>query len=330
MKFIKTALIIAMAAFVMSCDPVDNPTGDNTDDPIETPTDTTQTPTPEVPVDSTETPEPEIPVVEKPEVQENAWSIIGNFAGFDYDADFYMTEFPAGSGIYQTQMLPFRAGDEFYLRFNNSDDKKIGVDGGVISWPDIRTLSNAIAKNFTPAVENGGNIVISEEQAGEQVVVYDSNLGIVYLLGWAFIGEVEGSDWDLYLPLVIYEDAVRMTQDGQFVIFNVLFEGEWQIWDGISRCKYGINPSEEIDGEDMYPMNTMRLPVPNTGVGGGDWVNTTNMNATVDGDNLHVEGEWVRKYRFVIMFGCLYKELPGDFAMTIELPEYDDSIDPNL
>ncbi len=328
MKFIKTALIIAMAAFAMSCNPVETP--DNTDDPTETPTDTTQTPEPEVPVDTTDTPEPEKPVIEKPDIQENAWSIVGKFAGFDYDADFYMTEFPAGSGIYQTQMLPFEAGDEFYIRFNNSDDKKIGVNGGAISWPDIRTLSDGIAKNFTSAVENGDKIVISGEQAGEQVVIYDSNLGVVYLLGWAFVGEVEGSNWDLYLPLVIYEDAVRMMMDSQFVIFNVLFEGEWLIWDGISRCHYGINPSEEIDGEEMYPMNTMRLPVPNTGVGGSDWINSTTMNATKDGDRLYVEGEWIRKYRFVIMFDAFYQELDGDFAMSIQLPEYDDSIDPNL
>ncbi len=324
MKFIKTALIIAMAAFAMSCNPVENP--DDTDDPIETPTDSTQTPGPDVPKDTTDT--PTAPEIDKPEVQADSWSVIGKFAGYNFDADFYMTEFPAGSGIYQTKMLPFRAGDEFYLRFNNSDDKKIGVDGGAISWPDVRDFSTMYIPEFSSAVENGGNIVISEEQAGEQVIVYDSNLGKVYLLGWAFIGEVEGSNWDAYLPLVIYEDAYRMTQDGQFVIFNVLFEGEWLIWDGQSRCNYGINTADEIDGEDIYPMNTMRLP--ESFDGGSGWANKL-MLATVDGARLHVEGEWVRKYRFVIQFQEFApKTLPGDFSMSLQLPEYDDSIDPNL
>ncbi len=258
--------------------------------------------------------------VEKYEIEEDATFSLVKTGSSD---KIKMKEFPAGSGIYQTEMRDFAAGETYSMLVEGKQSQSIGItyNGANLLQPDIRDKNSAVARELTNATVKGEVFTISPEQAGKQVVVFDSNLFKLYILGWAFVGDVEGSKGDAYLPIVVYEDAERMLLDGQIVMFNVLFEGKWLIWDGISKCNYGINTNEKYT-----PMNQMRHPVP-VDVEKDRWNNSL-MMATKDGVELYVGDDMKRDYRFIFNFVTgAEKDLPGDFSMGLQLPAYDDSIE---
>jgi arabinogalactan oligomer/maltooligosaccharide transport system substrate-binding protein len=83
--------------------------------------------------------------------QKNAWGVIGNICGTNWDTDFPMTEEPAGT--YTSDVLELNAGEEFKVRQGASWDVNFGVEF------------------------NGGNIVV--ETAGKYKVqlVWDGAQG---------------------------------------------------------------------------------------------------------------------------------------------------------
>ncbi len=253
-------------------------------------------------------------------------SLIGSFAG----EKVVMKEFPVGSGMYQTPMIDFKEGDTFQVEMEGAQTTLVGVaaEGLNVSYPTWRTgITNLLVKNFTDAAINGAKASISAEQAGKQVVVYDTKQQKLYIPAWSFVGQVEGSNWDAYLPIVIYDEAASVGMaDGQVVMFHVLFEGEWKIWNTEEQAYYGLNTSEYIDGDEMYPLNTMRLPIWDENLNGGSWKNGI-MNVTKDGEAFYVEGEWIQEYRIMIQPDPFYKEKEGDFAMGVQLPAGDDSVE---
>ncbi len=253
-------------------------------------------------------------------------SLTGSFAGGEAE----MKEFPVGSGMYQSPMIDFKEGDTFQVKLEGAQTTLMGVaaEGAAVSYPSWRAgVSEMLVKNFTDAVINGVPAAVSAAQAGKQVVVYDSKAQKLYIPAWSFVGQVEGSDGDASLPIVIYDDAASVAMaDGCVIMFHVLFEGEWKIWSTEEQAYYGLNTSEKIDGEEMYPMNTMRLPVWDENLNGGTWRNGI-MNVTKDGEVFHVEGEWIQEYRIMIQPDPYYKEKEGDFAMSVQLPAGDDSVE---
>lgn len=88
--------------------------------------------------------------------QKNAFSLIGSFAGYNWDTDVPMTEDPAGTW---TATQEFKAGDEFKVRQGASWDVNFGVDG----------------------VAGGDNIVIEADGTYVVTLIYDSAAGTATL-----------------------------------------------------------------------------------------------------------------------------------------------------
>ena len=63
---------------------------------------------------------------EMTEEQKNAWGVIGNICGTNWDTDFAMTEEPAGT--YTSDVLELKAGEEFKVRQGASWDVNFGVE----------------------------------------------------------------------------------------------------------------------------------------------------------------------------------------------------------
>ena len=60
------------------------------------------------------------------EEQKNAWSVIGNICGTNWDTDFAMTEVEPGT--YQSEVLELKAGEEFKCRQGAAWDVNFGVE----------------------------------------------------------------------------------------------------------------------------------------------------------------------------------------------------------
>ena len=61
------------------------------------------------------------------EAEKNAWSVIGGICGSNWDKDFPMTEKEAG--IFESEALELKAGEELKCRQGASWDVNIGVNG---------------------------------------------------------------------------------------------------------------------------------------------------------------------------------------------------------
>ena len=59
--------------------------------------------------------------------QKNAWGVIGNICGTNWDTDFSMTEEPAGT--FTSDVLELKAGEEFKVRQGASWDVNFGLEG---------------------------------------------------------------------------------------------------------------------------------------------------------------------------------------------------------
>ena len=67
--------------------------------------------------------------------QKNAWGVIGNICGTNWDTDFSMTEDPAGT--FTSDVLELKAGEEFKVRQGASWDVNYG-EGGVAGGDNIK------------------------------------------------------------------------------------------------------------------------------------------------------------------------------------------------
>ena len=146
----------------------------------------------------------------------DAWSVIGGVSGSSWDKDFYMTE---ADGVWMSDALEFTEASEFKLRFNNSWD-----DENCIGAPEEGV---AIAPGETVAATHPGKN-IKVKTPGTYKVIYDSGKNIVFLLGWALIGNVSGSAWDKDFPMTIgsdgrwYSESVKITGE-----FKLRYNASW-------------------------------------------------------------------------------------------------------
>ena len=132
----------------------------------------------------------------KTEIPGNLWSVIGSVNGANWDKDFYMTE---DSGIWVSDELEFTADSEFKLRFNNSwadPDTFGGAEGGI---------ALKAGQAITP-VHPGNNLKVAEP--GKYRVVYDSVKGVIFLQGWALIGNINGTAWNKDFFMTLGEDGL--------------------------------------------------------------------------------------------------------------------------
>ena len=126
--------------------------------------------------------DPEAPEADPNAVDPEAWSIIGKFAGTEWDTDFFLveSEFPSTFPLLESEPIEFKAGDEFKVR-----------KGG--DW----------AVNFGATGAGGDNVVI--EADGTYKVVFAPATGAIGLLqddvltsiyegveNWGVVGSING------------------------------------------------------------------------------------------------------------------------------------------
>lgn len=146
-------------------------------------------------------------------VVRNKWGVIGSFASSGWATDTYMNEFPAGSGIWMSAPVTLAENDEYKIRFNNDWGVNRGNSGS-------EYLKQGIASTCT---QDGGNFKATAEQAEvPQVVVYNSNDETMYMLGWGVVGQVEGSNWDADVPML-------MDYTGNITAKDVQVDGECKL-----------------------------------------------------------------------------------------------------
>ena len=172
--------------------------------------------------DEPEDPEdPEDP--DQPELQENLWGVIGTFAESNWSADIYMTEFPAGSGIWISPVLEFADTTQFKLRFNNDWNTQAGA---VAAGDTLRTGIPTVAGFGNNVAQNVG---VAKEQVGKRVVVYDAENNQLYLLGWSVIGAISGDSWGHDFPMIFDPEANTWSVSGLSVegAFKLRWAGQW-------------------------------------------------------------------------------------------------------
>ena len=211
-----------------------------------TPVDDGGSDTPDEPED------PEDP--DQPEVQENLWGVVGSFAASGWTADSYMTEFPTGSGIWISSPITFAAGDEFKLHFNNAYEQQVSP---AAAGDTLRTGIPYVGQS------NPNNFQIAESQAGNRVIVYNSNDNTLFILGWGACGSIEGDSWSKDIPLVLNEATNEWTS-----IIAANYDGGFKLrWAGqFSNADVKI-PERGLASGATASVGT---PFAVTGEGGGD------------------------------------------------------------
>jgi len=177
------------------------------------------------------------------------WSVIGSVDGTMWNKDFYMTDH---DGVWVSEELEFGADAEFKVRFDNSwaDENTVGAaESGVQLVP-----GHAIA-----AVHPGNNMKV--EQAGKYRVVFDTNRQIVYLQGWALIGNVAGTSWNQDFLMTVgsdgrwYSDPVKISGE-----FKIRYNGSWADADtrGAKESGFKFTPLTPFEVEG--PGNNINVP----------------------------------------------------------------------
>ena len=176
---------------------------------------------PDEPEDPEDPEDPEEP--DQPELQENLWGVIGTFAESNWSADIYMTEFPAGSGIWISPVLEFADTTQFKLRFNNDWNTQAGA---VAAGDTLRTGIPTVAGFGNNVAQNVG---VAKEQVGKRVVVYDAENNQLYLLGWSVIGAISGDSWGHDFPMIFDPEANTWSVSGLSVegAFKLRWAGQW-------------------------------------------------------------------------------------------------------
>ncbi len=102
------------------------------------------------------------------------WSVIGNIGGTDWDTDFSMLELYWG--VFTTDPMQLKAGEEFKIRLNGSWDLNYGADGDSFLYED----ESGVKETCFNLARDGENIVVEED--GTYYIVYDSTQNVVFLI----------------------------------------------------------------------------------------------------------------------------------------------------
>ena len=97
-------------------------------------------------------------MVEMTDEQKNAWSVIGNICGTNWDTDIALNK--VNDTTWETAALELEAGKEFKVRQGASWDVNFGVDGA----------------------PNGANIVVETTGTYKVVFVYDGTTATITLV----------------------------------------------------------------------------------------------------------------------------------------------------
>ena len=137
-------------------------------------------------------------IIDMPEDEATAMTVIGAIAGTNWDTDFEMTQKPEGTW-YTTEPIELKKGDEFKVRMGKSWDVNFGADNKV----------------------NGPNVVVEEDGWYFIKVVVNAGLteGVISLeknspsTGWTVIGAIAGANWDKDFDMELQADGTYKSVD---------------------------------------------------------------------------------------------------------------------
>ena len=137
-------------------------------------------------------------IIDMPEDEATAMTVIGSIAGTNWDADFEMTQKPEGTW-YTNEPIELKKGDEFKVRMGKSWDVNFGADNKV----------------------NGPNVVVEEDGWYFVKVVVNVGLteGVISLeknspsTGWTVIGAIAGANWDKDFDMELQADGTYKSVD---------------------------------------------------------------------------------------------------------------------
>lgn len=137
-------------------------------------------------------------IIDMPEDEATAMTVIGAIAGTNWDTDFEMTQKPEGTW-YTTEPIELKKGDEFKVRMGKSWDVNFGADNKL----------------------NGPNVVVEEDGWYFIKVVVNAELteGVISLeknspsTGWTVIGAIAGANWDKDFDMELQADGTYKSVD---------------------------------------------------------------------------------------------------------------------
>ena len=179
------------------------------------------------------------------EEQKTAWGVIGAICGTNWDTDFPMTETEAG--VFVSEPLELKAGDEFKVRQGASWDVNYGVNcepnGANIVVPADDTYTVTLdTNNMTLTFVNAEGVLPEAapvegegEGEGEAEATEDT---------WALIGTLCGTNWDTDIPM--------FNKDGKWIATVTLHAGEeFKVRaNGAWDLNYGVTGEETVAGGD--------------------------------------------------------------------------------
>ncbi len=200
-------------------------------------------------VGDAEDPEGTEPLDTRTEEEKNAWSIIGAFAGYNWDTDVALTEsdFPSTFPLLATEPIEFKAGDEFKVRQ--------GAD-----W----------AVNYGATGKDGDNVVI--EADGTYVVVFTPATGAIGLIedgtdvltsiyegveNWGVVGTINGWGETEDLPMAVAEVGLFKSEPIELKAgdeIKVRLNSDWAVNYGADG-QDGANVKVEADGTYVVVLN---------------------------------------------------------------------------
>ncbi len=137
--------------------------------------------------------------------EKEAFSVIGAFAGTNWDTDISMTQKPEGT--WYSEAILFAAGDEFQVRQGKSWDVQFGAIGDD---------GNSTKNNFV--VSDAGyyfvKLVFDKAAKTGVVTLEKSNPNI----GYTVIGTVNGDAWSVDLPMEIQADGTWITAESYALV----------------------------------------------------------------------------------------------------------------
>ncbi len=173
--------------------------------------------------------------------EKEAFTVIGKFAGYDWNTDVEMEQKPEGTFM-TTEPILFKAGDEFKVRQGKSWDVNFGKDG----------------------VAGGDNVKVEEEGYYFVKLVYDKATGTASSLtlekyspshGWTVIGKFAGHNWDFDAEMEIQADGSWLSGEIEFAV-----DDEFKVRQGLGwDMNYGANGVAGGDNVKITEAGTYRV-----------------------------------------------------------------------
>ncbi|MBR6359244.1 MAG: extracellular solute-binding protein [Lachnospiraceae bacterium] len=154
--------------------------------------------------------------------EKEAWSVIGSMNGDGWANDIPMV--CDSQGVWHSDVINFKAGDEFKARQGKSWDVNIGSDGA-LNGP-----------NFTITEDGPGFVKFTFDKASTTGTLTIEKTSDIY--GFTIIGSINGDGWSIDLPMEIQADGSWLTTEAYNLNAGDEFKArQGKNWD----VNYGVN-----------------------------------------------------------------------------------------